>query len=80
MTYRVLDLLRYRDHKDKHVRRAVIQALPRLAAGRPDLFVTFCLHTSMMHLFEKLKDHKDRIVCFAALGDLAAVFRKFIEC
>ncbi len=57
-------MLRYKEHKDKLVKRAVIQALPRLARVQADVFLMDYLNSSINYLLALLKKKE---VCFLFL-------------
>eukprot|EP01113_Clastostelium_recurvatum_P006582 TRINITY_DN1298_c0_g1_i1.p1 TRINITY_DN1298_c0_g1~~TRINITY_DN1298_c0_g1_i1.p1 ORF type:complete len:2380 (+),score=927.36 TRINITY_DN1298_c0_g1_i1:62-7201(+) len=64
-------ILKYRDHREKLVKRTVIVLLPRLATFHPDVFVHNYLNTCMNHLLGALKSHTDRSISFTALGEIS---------
>lgn len=70
-------ILKYREHRDKLLRRTVIRLLPKLAASHPESFVLNYRHTCINHLLSTLKKDSDRGPCFIALGELAIV-RSFL--
>lgn len=67
-------ILKYRDSKDKLVRRTVIQLLPKLAHFHPEAFVRSYAEIALAHLLACLKDPKqadNRSVAYAAVGRIA---------
>eukprot|EP00026_Physarum_polycephalum_P000091 Phypoly_transcript_00091.p1 GENE.Phypoly_transcript_00091~~Phypoly_transcript_00091.p1 ORF type:complete len:2307 (+),score=451.47 Phypoly_transcript_00091:133-7053(+) len=64
-------ILKYRDHKDRLVKRTVITLLPRLSIYSPDVFVHNYLNTCMNHLLNALRNQADRGVAFIALGEIS---------
>eukprot|EP00879_Flechtneria_rotunda_P018991 GHRR01019938.1.p1 GENE.GHRR01019938.1~~GHRR01019938.1.p1 ORF type:complete len:394 (+),score=91.93 GHRR01019938.1:582-1763(+) len=65
-------VLRFKDSKEKLIRRAVIRLLPRLAAFAPERFAQDYLHKCIAHLLAVLKHTGERGVAFAALADMAS--------
>jgi serine/threonine-protein kinase mTOR len=53
-------VLRYRDHKDAVVRRAVMALLPRLAAYDRAAFARTALEPSLAFLLAQLRKEKER--------------------
>lgn len=80
-------MLKYRDHKDRHVKKTgmplqlliacyltiflVLFLLPRLGSYSPDLFVHNYLNTCMNHILSALRNQNDRAVAFISLGEIA---------
>lgn len=64
-------ILRYRDHKDRLVRKTVISLLPRLATFYPELFIQNYLNMCMNYLLISLKRDSERGPAFMALGEIA---------
>eukprot|EP00882_Tetradesmus_deserticola_P018605 GHRQ01019983.1.p1 GENE.GHRQ01019983.1~~GHRQ01019983.1.p1 ORF type:complete len:439 (+),score=205.09 GHRQ01019983.1:451-1767(+) len=65
-------VLRFKDSKEKLIRRAVIRLLPRLAAFAPERFAQDYLHKCIAHLLAVLKHANERGSSFAALADMAS--------
>jgi FKBP12-rapamycin complex-associated protein len=65
-------VLRFKDSKEKLIRRAVIRLLPRLAAFAPERFAQDYLHKCIAHLLAVLKHTAERGSSFAALADMAS--------
>jgi FKBP12-rapamycin complex-associated protein len=64
-------VLRFRDSKEKLVRRAVITLLPRLAAFAPERFVKSYLKQATEYLLGVLAVPAERGAGFVALGEMA---------
>ncbi|GAM16986.1 hypothetical protein SAMD00019534_001610 [Acytostelium subglobosum LB1] len=64
-------ILRYKDHRDKLVKKTVITLLPRLAIFSPKDFAHHHLNTCMAHLLAALKNQNERSSSFIALGEIA---------
>ncbi|KAK9806315.1 hypothetical protein WJX72_010074 [[Myrmecia] bisecta] len=64
-------VLRFRDSKEKLIRRAVIVLLPRLAAFAPERFAATYLKPCTDYLLSVLKTPGERGAGFMALGDMA---------
>ena len=64
-------VLKYKDSRNKLVRRTVIALLPRLAQYQPDAFISGYLDTILSHLIESLKVASERATAFVALGRVA---------
>ena len=64
-------VLKFRTHKEKEVRKAVIALIPLLAEYSPPLFGKGYLSTCMTHLLEALRVNQERSECFIALGKVA---------
>jgi len=67
-------VLKYRDHKDRLIRRTVIVLLPRLAHYSPEPFVRGYADIALAHLLTCLRDVKqipDRGTPFIAIGRIA---------
>eukprot|EP01083_Nonionella_stella_P006217 18090_1 len=69
--------LSFRKHKDKFVRNAVIELLPKLASYSPSLFVQYGhLKTSCVYLMDCLLSNNDKFkqnkdICYYSLGKLS---------
>lgn len=64
-------VLRFKDSKEKLIRRAVIVLLPRLAAFAPERFAQDYLSKCISHLLSVLKHQTERGAAFSALADMA---------
>jgi len=66
-------VLKYKDHRDRLVKRTVITLLPRLAIFSPDDFVHNYLNVCMNHLLSVLKTRgvEERAASFIALGNIS---------
>jgi hypothetical protein len=64
-------VLKYRDHKDRLVRKTVIELLPLLAAFCPEAFVRGYLSQCMEYLIETLRGGHIRDAAYLALGEMA---------
>ncbi|XP_024523697.1 serine/threonine-protein kinase TOR, partial [Selaginella moellendorffii] len=68
----VLDIaFKFRDHRDRLVRRSITSLLPRIAHFLRDRFVTSYFNTSMDHLVAVMRNPSERSTGFAALGEMA---------
>lgn len=65
-------VLRFRDSKEKLIRRAVITLLPRLAAFAPERFVRSYLKQATEHLLTVLAVPNERGAGFAAIAEMAS--------
>ena len=65
-------VLRFRDSKEKLIRRAVITLLPRLAAFAPERFVRSYLKQSTEHLLTVLANSFERGAGFVAVAEMAS--------
>eukprot|EP00891_Asterochloris_glomerata_P006787 jgi/Astpho2/6787/fgenesh1_pm.00103_%23_6_t len=65
-------VLRYRDNRDRQIRRAVIGLLPRLAAFAPERFAATYLRPCTEYLLLVLKIPSERGAAFTALGNMAS--------
>jgi serine/threonine-protein kinase mTOR len=65
-------ICRYKDHRDKLIRRTVITLLPKLAASNPNSFVLNYRHMCINYLLSALRKD-DRAVSFIATGKMAIV-------
>ena len=66
--------LSFKKHKDKFIRNAVIELLPKLAAYSPSLFVSYGhLKESCEYLMETLRQNKEnqKDTCYYSLGKLS---------
>ncbi|KIY91702.1 FKBP12-rapamycin complex-associated protein [Monoraphidium neglectum] len=64
-------VLRFKDSKEKLIRRAVISLLPRLAAFAPERFAQDYLSKCISHLLSVLRHPSERGAAFGALADMA---------
>lgn len=64
-------VLRFRDSKEKLLRRAVIKLLPRLAAFAPERFVRSYLKQATEHLLSVLTNPAERGAGFVAVGEMS---------
>ncbi|GAX78992.1 hypothetical protein CEUSTIGMA_g6432.t1 [Chlamydomonas eustigma] len=70
-------VLRFKDSKEKQIRRAVIVLLPRLAAFSPERFVSAeYLSKALVHLISVLKHQPERGAAFAAIADMCAATKE----
>lgn len=69
-------VLRFRDSKEKLIRRAVITLLPRLAAFAPERFVRSYLKQSTEHLVTVLANPSERGAGFVAVAEMASSLAK----
>ncbi|MEW5308376.1 MAG: hypothetical protein WDW38_000344 [Sanguina aurantia] len=64
-------VLRFKDSKEKQIRRAVIVLLPRMAAFSPERFAYEYLAKAIGHLLTVLKLQPERGAAFSAIADMA---------
>ncbi|KYQ91695.1 protein kinase [Tieghemostelium lacteum] len=64
-------ILKYKDHRDKLVKKTVIVLLPRLAVFIPKDFVMNYFNTCMQHLLTALRNQNERSTSFIAMGEIA---------
>ena len=64
-------VLKYKDSRDKLVKRTVVALLPRLAQYQPSAFVRSYADTALTHLLSSLKSTSDRPIAFLAVGRMA---------
>jgi FKBP12-rapamycin complex-associated protein len=69
-------VLKFRDSKEKLIRKAVITLLPRLAAFAPERFVKSYLKESVEHLLSVLTQPAERGAGFTATAELASALAK----
>ncbi|DBA66640.1 TPA: hypothetical protein ACH3X2_002209 [Trebouxia sp. C0005] len=69
-------VLRFRESKERLIRRAVISLLPRLAAFAPERFAATYLKQCTNYLLSVLKFPSERGVGFTALGEMAMSLAK----
>ena len=69
-------VLKFRDSKEKLVRRAVITLLPRLAAFAPERFVKSYLKQATEHLLSVLVVPPERGAGFIALAEMASALAR----
>eukprot|EP00762_Andalucia_godoyi_P003296 ANDGO_06658.mRNA.1 Serine/threonine-protein kinase TOR2 len=68
----VLDsVFKYKDHKEKIVRRTVVLAMPQCARYNPKFFTSQYLKTAVNHVLSFTLKKDDKALAFSALGDLA---------
>ncbi|GLC61314.1 hypothetical protein PLESTB_001742500 [Pleodorina starrii] len=72
----VENVFRYKDSKEKNIRRAVIHLLPRMAAFSPERFASEYLPRAIAFLLTVLKNPPERGAAFAALADMAAALAR----
>ncbi|GIL87381.1 hypothetical protein Vretimale_1690 [Volvox reticuliferus] len=72
----VENVFRYRESKEKNIRRAVIHLLPRIAAFSPERFASEYLSRAITFLLNVLKNPPERGAAFAALADMAAALAR----
>eukprot|EP00798_Chlamydomonas_sp_ICE-L_P022752 gene22752-29919_t len=65
-------VLRFKDSKEKLIRRAVITLLPRIAAFSPERFSTEYLSKSINHLISVLKHQPERGSAYTAIAEMSA--------
>ena len=66
-------IIKYKEHRDKLIRRTVISLMPLLAAAHPESFVHNYRHTCINHLLLSMRRDSDRATSFISLGELAMV-------
>ena len=66
-------VLRYRDSKEKVIRKLVVALLPRIAAINPDVFAKDYLNTCINYLVTVMKKDIERQRAFLSLGEIAMV-------
>ena len=64
-------VLKYRDHRERLIRRSVTSLLPRIAHFLRDRFVASYLAPCMEHLLSVMRSPADRDAGFAALSEMA---------
>ncbi|GAM22047.1 hypothetical protein SAMD00019534_052220 [Acytostelium subglobosum LB1] len=64
-------ILRYKEHRDKLVKKTVITLLPSMALFCPKDFVHHHLNNCMIHVLASLKNQGERSYSFIALGEIA---------
>ncbi|KAG0471251.1 hypothetical protein HPP92_015797 [Vanilla planifolia] len=64
-------VLKYLEHRDRHVRRSITSLLPRIAHFLRDRFVTNYLKICMDHILAVLRNPAERASGFVALGEMA---------
>ncbi|XP_057821315.1 serine/threonine-protein kinase TOR isoform X2 [Cryptomeria japonica] len=64
-------VFKYREHKDRLVRRSITSLLPRIAHFLRDRFVTSYLKICMDHILAVLRTPTERASGFVALGEMA---------
>ncbi|KAH9295237.1 hypothetical protein KI387_038825, partial [Taxus chinensis] len=64
-------VFKYREHKDRLVRRSITSLLPRIAHFLRDRFVTSYLQICMDHILAVLRTPAERASGFVALGEMA---------
>ncbi|GBG00672.1 target of rapamycin kinase [Raphidocelis subcapitata] len=64
-------VLRFKDSREKLIRRAVIALLPRLAAFAPERFAQDYLSKCISHLLSVLRHPSERGAAFGAIADMA---------
>lgn len=72
-------VLRYKDSKERIIKRTVIMLLPRFVATSPDVFVHAYLERSMRYLLECLSKRDDlRPLCYTSAGEIAKNMGGFV--
>lgn len=71
-----MTVLRFRDSKEKLVRKAVTYLLPRLAAFSPERFARDYLNASVAYLLLSLQNPLERGAAFSAIGEMAMALAK----
>ncbi|BBN14806.1 serine/threonine-protein kinase mTOR [Marchantia polymorpha subsp. ruderalis] len=69
-------VFKYRDHRDRLVRRSITALLPRIANFLRDRFVTSYLKICMEHLLNVMRNPAERASGFIALGEMAGAVGK----
>eukprot|EP01132_Coremiostelium_polycephalum_P005602 gene5602-6970_t len=64
-------IMKYKDHRDKLVKKTVITLLPRLAIFGPKDFVMHYFNACMNHLLSALRNPNEKSTAFIALGEIA---------
>ncbi|KAF2071336.1 hypothetical protein CYY_007349 [Polysphondylium violaceum] len=64
-------VLKYKDHRDKLVKKTVLALLPRLAIFDPKNFVMHHFNTCMNHLLAALRNQNERSTAFISLGEIS---------
>ncbi|KAL9647121.1 hypothetical protein ABK040_004838 [Willaertia magna] len=64
-------VLGFQNHKEKAIRKTVIDLIPKLAKFYGDKFNEKYLHKSIHYILESLKNGFERPSCFLSLGELA---------
>lgn len=64
-------VFKYREHKDRLVRKSITSLLPRIAHFLRDRFVTSYLKICMEHILSVLRTPSERASGFVALGEMA---------
>eukprot|EP00253_Pinus_taeda_P006415 PITA_06415 len=64
-------VFKYREHKDRLVRKSITSLLPRIAHFLRDRFVTSYLKICMEHILSVLRTPAERASGFVALGEMA---------
>ncbi|KAF5842966.1 armadillo-type protein [Dunaliella salina] len=65
-------VLRFKDSKEKQIRRAVMVLLPRLAAFSPERFAAEYLGRALTYLIAVLKNQPERGAAFSAIAAMSA--------
>ena len=71
-------VLKYREHKDRLVRKTVIELLPLLATFCPDAFVRGYLAACLDYLIETLRGGHIRDAAYLALGEMAVAVGRHV--
>lgn len=66
-------ILRYKDNRDKVIRKTVITLYPIMAQFSPEKFISTCLEEVVGHLLNLLKKDIERGTCFISLGEVTLV-------
>ncbi|KAL2621813.1 hypothetical protein R1flu_002018 [Riccia fluitans] len=69
-------VFKYRDHRDRLVRRSITALLPRIANFLRDRFITSYLKICMDHLLAVMRNPSERASGFVALGEMAGAVGK----
>ncbi|EGC32838.1 protein kinase, atypical group [Dictyostelium purpureum] len=64
-------VLKYKDHRDKLVKKTVLVLFPRLAIFNPKEFVLNYFNACMIHLLAALRNQNERPTAFISLGEIA---------
>lgn len=72
-------VIKYKDSRDKLVRRTVNKLLSRIAAFNPNEFVKHYLHVTLTHLINAMKRDSDRATAFVAVGSIVKCIRVHIK-
>ncbi|CAM6130085.1 unnamed protein product [Calypogeia fissa] len=72
-------VFKYREHRDRLVRRSITALLPRIANFLRDRFINSYLKICMEHLLAVMRNPAERASGFVALGEMAGAVGKELE-